>query len=237
MSTTGGDGYGYQMWMCNQYKGSARADGAYGQYIIVIPNYNIVVVLTECSHLDGNNQRNLIFNSLLSQAKDSCIHHKTPKKFYDSLGKYSLPLAKGKRKSDLISKIDNKKIKLGKNPLGWGNITFYFGKNMISAKIENLLGESFNLNFSYNSWEKSQTYVYPPYSINAHNRFDGLLKEFTVFGNYAWNSSSSLHLKAYWVNWISALNIEVQFNKQDVKFTIKANYESESYTISAKIVE
>lgn len=37
-------GYGYQMWRCRH--NAFRADGAYGQYIIVIPDRNVVIVTT-----------------------------------------------------------------------------------------------------------------------------------------------------------------------------------------------
>ena len=37
-------GYGYQMWRCRY--NSFRADGANGQYIIMIPEKNAVVVTT-----------------------------------------------------------------------------------------------------------------------------------------------------------------------------------------------
>jgi CubicO group peptidase (beta-lactamase class C family) len=37
-------GYGYQMWRCRH--NAFRADGASGQYIIVIPDRNAVIVTT-----------------------------------------------------------------------------------------------------------------------------------------------------------------------------------------------
>ena len=39
-----GDDYGYQMWMC-AYPNASRADGAYGQYIIVIPDKEMVITI------------------------------------------------------------------------------------------------------------------------------------------------------------------------------------------------
>ena len=42
-------GYGYQMWRCRH--NAFRADGAYGQYIIVIPDKNAVIVTT--AHVRG----------------------------------------------------------------------------------------------------------------------------------------------------------------------------------------
>lgn len=41
-------GYGYQFWMIESRKGAFRADGAYGQYSIVLPDENAVLA-TQCS--------------------------------------------------------------------------------------------------------------------------------------------------------------------------------------------
>ena len=55
-------GYGYQMWRCRH--NAFRADGAYGQYIIVLPDQDAVVVTTAQI---GNMQEeiNLIWDNLL----------------------------------------------------------------------------------------------------------------------------------------------------------------------------
>jgi len=42
----GCSGYGFQMWMCS-YPGAYRADGAYGQYAVVIPDKDMIVSVFE----------------------------------------------------------------------------------------------------------------------------------------------------------------------------------------------
>ena len=55
-------GYGYQMWRCRH--GAFRADGANGQYIIVIPDKDAVIVTT--AHIQNMRQElNLIWDYLL----------------------------------------------------------------------------------------------------------------------------------------------------------------------------
>ena len=55
-------GYGYQVWMCRH--GAFRADGANGQYIIVIPDKDAVVVTT--AHIPAMGEEiNLIWDYLL----------------------------------------------------------------------------------------------------------------------------------------------------------------------------
>jgi CubicO group peptidase (beta-lactamase class C family) len=55
-------GYGYQMWRCRH--NAFRADGANGQYIIVIPDKNAVVVTT-ANITDMQEEINLIWKHIL----------------------------------------------------------------------------------------------------------------------------------------------------------------------------
>ena len=55
-------GYGYQMWRCRN--NAFRADGANGQYIIVIPDKNAVVVTT-ANITDMQGEINLIWKHIL----------------------------------------------------------------------------------------------------------------------------------------------------------------------------
>ncbi len=55
-------GYGYQMWLCRP--GCFRADGARGQYIIVVPDKNAVIAITsDVEDLQG--ELNLVWNHIL----------------------------------------------------------------------------------------------------------------------------------------------------------------------------
>lgn len=56
-------GYGYQTWQCRHH--AFRADGMYGQYIIVIPKAEAVIVVT--AHVDDmQKELNMIWNHILS---------------------------------------------------------------------------------------------------------------------------------------------------------------------------
>lgn len=55
-------GYGYQMWRCRP--GCFRADGARGQYIIVVPDKNAVIAITSNVE-DLQGELNMVWNSIL----------------------------------------------------------------------------------------------------------------------------------------------------------------------------
>ena len=55
-------GYGYQMWRCRP--GCFRADGAFGQYIIVIPEKSAVIAITSNTK-DLQGELNLVWDNIL----------------------------------------------------------------------------------------------------------------------------------------------------------------------------
>lgn len=81
-----GYGYGYQMWLC-EYPGAVRIDGALGQYALLIPDKDMVVVITECTLIDGATQRRLVWNRLLPAVGDDTL---IPGKDYKRLLKNNL---------------------------------------------------------------------------------------------------------------------------------------------------
>ena len=60
-------GYCYQMWRCRH--NAFRADGANGQFIVVIPEKNAVVAIT--AHLgDMQSELNVVWEKILPALKD-----------------------------------------------------------------------------------------------------------------------------------------------------------------------
>lgn len=234
----GRDDYGYQIWMCD-YADAWRADGAYGQYIIVVPQKDMVVVVTQCCMANAQNQRNIIWRTLLDNAGNTPL---TPGKAYSKLlqrqKEYSYPTIKGNETSWKASAINGKTINLSKNALNWKSIKLSFGKNELTATITDMTGALSTVKAGYGKWLTSALGNYPPYSIKAIGRYKGLKNDFHSAASYAWDrSGSTLGIKVHFVDWISALGITLRFedlNKVNVE--IKANYESKPYIITGNII-
>ncbi len=60
-------GYGFQNWQCD-VPGIWRADGAFGQFGLVIPQKNAVILLTSCA-LNTEAELNIVFDTLLPAMK------------------------------------------------------------------------------------------------------------------------------------------------------------------------
>lgn len=221
---TGGEGYGYQMWMCHQHPGAVRADGAFGQYILIIPSHDMVVVLTEATLIDGNNQRDLIFDLLASIPSEPQALKKADRPISRE---YTLPCVSGKRSGKLLRDLRNRSFRLQDNKFGWNEISFSPGESALQMNITTRTGETFTIGFGYREWVETAHEAYPPYSVSARNRFDGIEKKSIVGGSYACPTDNTLRLKAHWINWISSLDILIRSEGDSLRLDITENYSSE----------
>lgn len=220
----GDEDYGYQMWMC-EYPGAVRLDGALGQYVLIIPDKDMVVVITECMLINGNTQRRLVWNRLLPQVGDRVL---TPGKDYKLLQKkqsaYQLPLVQGKATSSIAQKYAGKPIALEDNKYGWQSLSLQFKPKEVVMTVTDKTGATYDLLFGYKQWLKTSIPVYPPYSVTAVGALKGIDGPFWVAGSYAWSSPAVLQLKAHYVNWITALGITCSFEGDNVSLNVTENF-------------
>ena len=230
----GDEDYGYQMWLCD-YPGAVRADGALGQYVLIMPKEDMVVVITECTLINGRNQRRLVWNKLLSAIKNQAL---IPGKAYARLKKkqisYTLPTVQGKKQSPLATAYANRTITLETNRYGWQHLHLLFGPKEVNLKIDDKNGTSHILPFGYKQWLTGTINAYPPYSITPVGSFNGLEKTFHVAGSYAWLPTDDLQLKVHYVDWISALDITFHFNGNNVTLTVKENFSTNETILKGK---
>ena len=93
-----------------------RADGAYGQFIIVLPNQNMVVVLTQCSTGDLGRETELIWQVLLRPAT-SPKAVRSLAAWQKQLSNYALPTVRGGRIGSSL--LFRQVWTLEANVLGW----------------------------------------------------------------------------------------------------------------------
>ena len=221
----GNEDYGYQMWMCD-YPETVRADGAYGQYIIVSRKTDMVVVVTQCSSYDGMNYRSIIYRNLFDAIGKPAKPGKEYRKLLKKQAAYSLPLVKGKSGNNGIEKQwDGLAATLSPNKLGWQSVKFNFEKNRLVLEIIDGRGDKSDIECGYGKWLTMPIKAYPPYSVMAKNRYKGLDKSFTAAGSYAWQKDGSLVLKIHYVDWISSLLLKVKFGNGKFSIESTPNYD------------
>lgn len=220
----GGAGYGYQMWRC-EYPGASRADGAYGQYILVVPDKDMVVVITECSAIDGVRQRRLVWNHLLPQVKDTWtpISDDSNRHFRRLATSRRLPLPEGKRRPPRHMP-RSVTLPLENNAQGWSSLRIERTATGLIFSYQQQ-GKQVRLPMTYGQWTTTRTPVTPPYSIHAQDRFKGIAAPFTVAAGYGFTSDGTLHLRLHYTNWITVVDITIRhLNTPHPSVTIHENF-------------
>ena len=120
-------GYGYQFWRC---QGTAfRGDGAFGQFTIVLPEQDAVIVMTsENKNMQG--QLDLVWKHLLPaiemKKNDEKPNTNANLSLVSKLGSLRLEPPAGSAQSPTGKKISGKTFRLGKNDLGFTRASFAF---------------------------------------------------------------------------------------------------------------
>ena len=222
IDTGGGRGYGYQMWEASK-DGAFRADGRFGQYIVVMPKQDMVVVITQCS----NSPNPWVVSQVLASVVQpgALMAGKGSQALQKKLQSYRYPTPSGKAKSSFTKNLVGKTFKLSDNQFGWRDISFSQGDKQLTITITDAQGIRSELSAGFRQWLTTWTPARPPYSMNAQQKFKGIEGDFAVAASYAWNSSNTLHINLQYVNWISALDLTLTFQGDKVSITVHKNYE------------
>lgn len=228
--------YGYQIWLC-EYPGAWRADGAFGQYIIVVPQKNMVVVLNQCSRSKGWPERGYIWNTVVKNCLN-CPVEATPaglEALYEYEGTASLPLLKGKKNSSAEGKYAGKTFVLPKNKLGWESVKFNFSDSCANLEVTDAQNKVSIIEMGYNEWRTSELAGYPHYSISAKGRFSGITGPFYTGSCYAWNEDNTLSAKIHYIDWITSLKLSFTVLRDGtLHIEVSENFPSKPFTIIAK---
>ena len=221
-----GDDYGYQMWSCD-YPGSMRADGAYGQYIIIVPRKDIVVVINQCTLGDGKKERAYVWRTLFTDMQDAPL---PPSTAYQELRSrsYSLPLiADGQPDHELLADYTGRPFLLHRNPLGWSELCFQADS---LVEITDTAGRMARIEMGYQQWKTSAVNAYP---LNARyqvqNQFSTIRPPFRVGACYAW-FDNEMQAKLHYVDWMASVQLRLRFSGDTVRIEAKENYQQQSVT-------
>lgn len=185
-------GYCYQFWRCRH--NAFRADGAYGQYIIIMPDKDAVIAVTAESY-DMQDELNLIWNYLLPAFSDSKLpaDEKASAELKEKLSSLELPLPASIEDSPAVSEITGKIYKFDPNQKHIKSLSLQFTGNTCMAKLTNDAG-SFDFTFAYGKWQPGTTTLTGPSLLNsARESFRGL-SPFKIAGTYTWKDPQTLLL-------------------------------------------
>lgn len=181
-------GYGYQFWRC---QGTAfRGDGAFGQFTIVLPEQDAVVVMTsENKNMQG--QLDLVWKHLLP-AIGGAVEGKEG--LAERMKALKLLPAGGKLEAAFVPEIQGKVFVLEPNELGLTQVSFEFkdGGCVFAA----LAGEVMHrVDCGLGSWKRGEGSMpgTPPRLISGGKPKDGAASK--VAASAAWTDDKSLLMK------------------------------------------
>jgi len=149
-------GYGYQFWRCRN--NGYRADGLGGQFIIVLPEKDAVIVLTATA-ANTQEELNLVWDNLLPAIGDKRLPE--DKRASEELAKRIASLSTSKSPStfsspSLQSRISGKKIEFTKNNTGVEALNIALKNTEAQIQIDRGT-EQYDITSGLNNWKPGET--------------------------------------------------------------------------------
>ena len=230
-------GYGYQFWRSRH--NAFRADGAYGQYIINLPELDAVIAITAETH-DLQGELNLVWNHLLPAFKESKLpfDEAAVRKLEAKLVSLELPVPVDSVKSNESSDISGKTFLLNKNDIDFNSISFVFDGDTCNVRIATP-DKNYDLKFGSGFRMYGQTTKMGPslvYAALAH--YEGLPENEIVAGSYSWTKENKLQLELRYVESPHTELITCTFDENKIKLkSFHSLWNKVVYTINGELKE
>jgi CubicO group peptidase (beta-lactamase class C family) len=212
-TTDWGQGYGYQFWRC-QYD-CYRADGAFGQYCVVMPKQDAVLAITSAV-LNMQDVLDLTWEHLLPAMTNVALANDATGQaaLSSHLTNLEFTRAKGEATSPITSDISGKRYKLGPNPENLYAATLHFHDQNVSLNFSDDKGEHQVL-CGYKEWSSGMTTFYSP--VNSLH-----VQPTKVEVSGAWTDANTLTVKIIYIETPHCLTMTFHFDGN--KVTIKRRW-------------
>lgn len=212
-------GYCYQFWRCRN--NAFRGDGAYGQYIIVMPDQDAVVVITSESP-NMQDELNLVWKYLFpaiqkDKLSENNILASSLKRKLDSL---ALPLPDKGTDSPAISIISGKTFIFKPNTNHIETMLFHFKEDMCQVNM-NINNINYNLIFGAGKWINGETTKPGPNLLSMAKAHNVGLPPSKVFGCYCWKDTNTLELVLRFIESPHKETIICKFDKNKIVVDIQ----------------
>ena len=161
-------GYGYQFWRCKP--GFYRGDGAFGQFCMIMPEQDAVLVMT-CESFNLQKTMDVAYQTILPALKNSPLPENPSalNTLKTEISGLTLPVAKGLITSKLSSKYSDKVFQVEKNSYGITKIGFGLFADAGVLRIWNEKESGFKkIGFGWEQWKINKDKV--AYEFNVAGR-------------------------------------------------------------------
>lgn len=185
-------GYCYQFWRCRH--NAFRADGAYGQFIIVMPDQDVVVAIT-AETPDMQSEINLVWDYLLPALYEGELpaNDSMAAILNQRLSSLALPLPEKSDDPSFVSNISGKPFSIEPNESNVKSISFRFSDQICYLTIESDTAV-YELPFGSGVWQTGETTRRGPNLLLAVKAGQTGLPPFKIAGSYRWDDENTLKL-------------------------------------------
>ncbi len=181
-------GYCYQFWRSRN--NVFRADGAFGQYIIIMPEKDAVVAIT-CESPDMQDEINLIWDYLLPAMHDGPLpeESETLALLEKRLSTLALPVPADRPDSPMAQQISGKRFLPWNDPESQGSFSAVFSGDTCLMALK-MTGDEHLIPFGRGRWLISETGMEGPNLI----RRPGGPEKNLIAAAYEWSNDSTLDM-------------------------------------------
>ena len=212
-------GYGYQVWRSRH--NTYRADGAFGQYILVLPEQDAVIVI-QSETRDMQNELDLVWDYLLPAIKKGKIpaDQISQAALKEKLLSLAIKPAVGNFSSFTSNKNLNKYFILEPNDKQIGSITIQI-KDSICHFIMNTGTDTYNLYYGAGFWKTAQTNKPGPSLFSYAKENYALLSPYKVAGNFYWKDDQTLTMEMRYLESPHTETITCHFDGKNISVDIE----------------
>lgn len=178
-------GYGYHFWRCRH--GAYRGDGVFGQYCVVMPEQDAVLVMTGgLDVMDMQQPLDLLWEILLPALSAGPLpsDETAGRALAEKCSSLALPLPQGLAASPLAAQVSGRTYAVAANDLRIATIALDFSPSGCTLRFQTAAGEE-TIPAGFGTWQAGQTSLF---NETAHSA------PAPVFASAAWTAEDSLAL-------------------------------------------
>jgi CubicO group peptidase (beta-lactamase class C family) len=207
-------GYGYQMWR-NRFN-SFRGDGAYGQFMLILPEQDTVVIITAESN-DLQKELNLVWEHLLPAFRSKVIPEN--KLAYQKLKDLENNLSIEPLKSKIFPKI-NKVFNFTENKDKYQSVELKSNGQKLEMKLI-IDGKIYPFEFTSGKWNQQETMRIQPTSDRRSITDSYKLYPAKITNSFHWKDEKTLELKTIYLETPHSHLMEIIFDNDSLVFELK----------------
>ncbi len=227
----GAQGYGYQIWRSTH--NAYRADGAWGQYILIMPDQEAVMVTTARAG-DMSKILSLFWEHLFpgimprmlrldDAARDALI---------SKLSSLQIQNPFYTEDEEAVRKNVAYTYKMEENDLTFKEVSFQFDEAGNCVFTLNINDTPYSFNFGQDAWQYGETDKKGPYYLNKRRNPEGM-SPFAVAGFSSWTKTDELSLHLRYLTETEFETYICKFVDKKIEITISSSFQpKESITIT-----